>query len=136
MGLKLRIQAGERLIVNGCIIKNGDRTTHIEVENRADVLRGNEILTAENCQTPVMRIQHQIQIALVSPDLREELVPDIMDRLREVREILTGDSGLRIADAEKSVSAGNFYAAYKQLVPVSDREQILLSVPLGPDTVQ
>jgi flagellar protein FlbT len=134
MGLHLKVRPGEKLIVNGCLIQNGDRSSKIQIENRADVLRGSEILEGERCQTPVLRIQYQIQVALVSPDHRAVLVPEILDRLDEVSGIMSESVRLNIARTRGLVELGEFYAAFKKLTLVVEREKFLLSVDISDES--
>jgi flagellar biosynthesis repressor protein FlbT len=128
MGLHIKLRPNERLVLNGCVIKNGDRASSIEIENRADVLRGSEILDAEECNTPVSRVQNLIQVALVSADRRAALVPEILERLEEIGQAMAASSTQDIIGVSTMVREGDFYRAFKGLICVAEREKLLLAL--------
>ena len=126
MGLRLTLKPEERVIVNGCILRNGPRRHVLEVENRADVLRGDEMLDAETATTPARRIAYQIQIALVSPPHRETLLPQIEAGLLALAGALPSFSRA-ISDAKSALAESAYYAAFRALTPVFPHEDRLLS---------
>lgn len=128
MGLRIKLAPDERLIVNGCIIRNGNRRTEIEIENRADVLRGGEMLDEESARTPVRRLCYLVQIALVSPTHRAALMPDILLRIDQIASIMERSHGSDIAEIRSMVSHGEFYAASRRLQPVIEHEDMLLKI--------
>lgn len=128
MGLRIKLSPGERLIVNGCIIRNGNRRTEIEIENRADVLRGSEMLDEQGARTPVRRLCYLIQIALVSPAHREELLPDLLERIDQIVAVMERSHGSELAQIRSLVTHGEFYAASRRLQPVIQHEDMLLKI--------
>ncbi len=126
MGLRLTLKPYERVIVNGCILRNGARRQVLDVENRADILRGDDMLTAETAQTPVRRIAYQLQIALVSQHHRAEYMDLILSGLSDLKSALPRFAD-QIADAADLATEGNHYAAYRALVPVIAHEDLLFA---------
>ncbi|MFG6082800.1 flagellar biosynthesis repressor FlbT [Paracoccus litorisediminis] len=131
MGLQLKLKPRELLIINGCILRNGDRRLNIEIENRADILRGNEIIDEADAKTPVRRLAHLIQKALVNRPAREVLLPEIVRSFWELEDILGRSHGEDLKAARMLVQSGEFYGAYRKLVPVIRHEDHLLSLPQG-----
>lgn len=131
MALHIKLHPNERLVVNGCVLRNGDRPTKLEVENRADILRGNEILTASDCTSPAVRIQHSIQIALVSPESRKDLLPYIHENLSTLESDLAEDLAVHASRALAQVSRGEFYAAFKELDPLASFERSAGILPIS-----
>ncbi len=130
MGLKLKLNPKERVVINGCIIRNkGHRQMEIEIENRADVLRASEMLDAESAQTPATRLCYLIQIALVSPYHRARLIKDIRTRIEQLRDVMTHSHGPRLEEIGRLVEVGEFYMASRKLQPVIAHEALLLSMP-------
>ena len=66
MGLRLRLRPNERIIVNGCVLTNGDRRNTITVSSFGQVLRGKYVLQPEDAQTPIRRLYFTIQMLLIS----------------------------------------------------------------------
>ena len=52
MGLRLTLKPSERIVVNGCVIRNSDRRQVLIVENRADVVRESDLLDENSASTP------------------------------------------------------------------------------------
>lgn len=55
MPLKLSLKPGEAVVVNGAVVRNGDRRGTLVIENQARVLREKDILSANDIETPVHR---------------------------------------------------------------------------------
>ncbi len=55
MPLKLSLKPGETFVVNGAVLRNGDRRGVMLLENQARVLREKDILQAEDATTPAAR---------------------------------------------------------------------------------
>lgn len=127
MALRLTLKPNERVIVNGCILKNGPRRHVLEVENRADVLRGDEMFDATTASTPGRRIAYQIQIMLVSPSHRAELAPRVKSDLDDLMQVLPRFAAL-ISKVHQELAEGSYYAAFRALQPVFVYEDQLLSL--------
>jgi len=55
MPLKLSLKPGETFVVNGAVVRNGDRRGVLLLENQARVLREKDILRPADATTPVRR---------------------------------------------------------------------------------
>ena len=53
MPLKLSLKPGETFVVNGAVVRNGDRRGVLLLENQARVLREKDILHPADATTPV-----------------------------------------------------------------------------------
>lgn len=128
MPLHINLPPHETLIVNGCAIKNGDRQASLMIENRADILRGREIMTERDATTPVLRLQHSIQLALVSPSDRSELLSSIYTQLSAIESVFSGTCSIPLEGCKKALDAGDFYGAFRSLEIVAEREEFVLSL--------
>mgnify|MGYP000166684068 CR=1 FL=1 len=127
MGLRLTLKPGERVILNGCIVRNAGRgRMDLEVENRSDVLRAEEIINEAEARLPVRAVAHAIQHALACRDRRDELVPHILQGLERIEAALDPVMSPSLRDVRDSVGTGDFYAALRKLGPALDRERRLL----------
>lgn len=133
MGLVLKVKAGDRVVVNGAVLRNAGRNQMIvEIENQSDVLRAEEILVESMASTPVRRLCHLIQIAMVSRDDRAELFPRIDDAIGELETALAKSHGQTLRDTRALVEKNNLYAAYRLLLPVITYEDELLALAASP----
>ena len=55
MPLKLSLKPGETFVVNGAVVRNGDRRGVLLLENQARVLREKDILHPRDATTPATR---------------------------------------------------------------------------------
>jgi flagellar protein FlbT len=83
MPLKLTLAAGERLIVNGAVIRNDGADAHLVFENRAQIMRQRDILTLETATTPAARIYLALQCAYLFPDRQADHLADFHRLLDE-----------------------------------------------------
>lgn len=61
MPLKVVLRPGETMVVNGAVIGAGDRTATIFLHNRAQFLRGRDMLRAEEVDGPERALYFAIQ---------------------------------------------------------------------------
>lgn len=129
MALKLTLKPGERIVVNGCAMRNTDRRHVLVIESHADVIRGHDLLDEGDAATPVARAYYLIQTALIRADLREKLVPVIQSDLAQLATVFADNSPL--FEAANHVSMSDYYKALVALRPLRKREEELLG--LGQD---
>ena len=56
MPLKLSLKPGEKFVLNGAVVQNGDRRGVLVLQNKASVLREKDIMQVEDANTPARRI--------------------------------------------------------------------------------
>lgn len=127
MGLKLTLKPNERVVVNGCVIRNSDRRHVLTIENRADVVRGEDLLSEATVPTPVKQAYFLIQTALISPETREKLVPVIQEMLVKVVGIYSRERTGCVFEAANYVSMQDYYKAMAALRPLMRHEEEVLA---------
>ncbi|MDG4648640.1 flagellar biosynthesis repressor FlbT [Roseibacterium sp. SDUM158017] len=128
MPLKLNLKPDERVVINGCVIRNSNRRHTLTIESqRADVVRGTDLLDPEDAATPVSRVYFLIQTALIRSDLREKLLPTIREQLAVLATVFGPGHVAHIFKAANHVSQADFYRALSELRPVLAHEKILLA---------
>ncbi|MHA6327033.1 flagellar biosynthesis repressor FlbT [Roseivivax sp. CAU 1753] len=128
MALTLTLKPGEYLIVNGCVVRNTMRRQTLHVENRADIIRGNDLLTDADANTPTKRICFMIQSALTQPDHRERLNKKIQTGLAQLASTFGISMQNSIFEAANYVSQADYYRAFISLKPVLKYEERLFSL--------
>ncbi len=81
MPLKLTLGKGERLIVNGAVIKNDGDPASLLFENQAHILRQKDILSQSGASTPAARVYMALQCAYLFPERR-------VDHLQDYRQLI------------------------------------------------
>ncbi len=62
MPLKLSLKPGERFVLNGAVVQNGDRRGVLVLQNKASVLREKDIMQGEEATTPARRIYFPVMM--------------------------------------------------------------------------
>ncbi len=62
MPLKLSLKPGEKFVLNGAVVQNGDRRGVLILQNKASVLREKDIMQAEDANTPARRIYFPVMM--------------------------------------------------------------------------
>lgn len=128
MGLKLTLKPNEKVIVNGCVIRNADRRQTLTIENRADVIRGVDLLDESEAATPTKEVYFLVQTAMLQPKLRDNLTPVIQKRLGRLVPVFNVEIGGHLIEAANHVSGRNYYNALKAIQPVMSYEEELLTL--------
>ncbi len=131
MALRLTLKPNEKIVINGCVIRNADRRQTLTIENYADVVRGVDLLDEGDAATPVKKVYFFIQSALLRPEIRDDLRPIIQKNLAELVPIFNQQIGGHIFEAANHVSAGNHYKAMRALREVMRYEDELLNLLAG-----
>lgn len=95
MALTLTIKPHEKLIIGGAVIINGKAKSELLIENNVPILRGKDIMSVEQADTPCKRIYFVIQLMYVDQEnLAEhhktywELVTDVVGAAPSRRSVL------------------------------------------------
>lgn len=62
MPLKLSLKPGEKFVLNGAVVQNGDRRGVLILQNKASVLREKDIMQAEEARTPARRVYFPVMM--------------------------------------------------------------------------
>jgi flagellar protein FlbT len=65
MPLKIVLKPGERMVIDGAVIRNGETKTEFTIENRVPLLRQKDILAEKDAHTVCRRIYYIIQLMYI-----------------------------------------------------------------------
>jgi flagellar protein FlbT len=69
MPLSLRLKPGERLIVNGAVLRNGSpRAIELELLNHVTTLHERDLMLPEDAVTPLQRLYFAVQMMHLEPE--------------------------------------------------------------------
>ena len=60
--LKLSLKPGEKFVLNGAVVQNGDRRGVLVLQNKASVLREKDIMQQDDAKTPARRIYFPVMM--------------------------------------------------------------------------
>jgi flagellar protein FlbT len=131
LALRLTLKPNEKIVINGCVIRNADRRQLLTIENHADIVRGVDLLDEDEAGSPVKTVYYFIQTALLNPKVRDDLVPVIQKDLAALVPIFHEEIGGHIFEAASHVSCADFYKAMRALRPLIKYEARLLDMLKG-----
>jgi flagellar biosynthesis repressor protein FlbT len=113
MPLKLSLKPGEKFVLNGAVIANGDKRTSLVIQNKACLLREKDIMQPQDATTPVRRIYFPIMMMYLSPDERaDRYYNDFALRMTEFMGAIKNRTALATClEISRDVMARNYYKA-------------------------
>jgi flagellar protein FlbT len=127
MALRLTLKPNERILINGCVVRNADRRQMIVIENQADIVREADLLKEDEERTPVKEV-YFIQTALLEPTTRKKLVSIIQRKLGALAPVFHDEMAGHIFEAAAHVSSTDFYKAMRTLRPLIEYEEKLFKM--------
>ena len=111
MTLRISLRDGEKMIVNGAVLRAAGRTD-VVVENQACILRGREVMSPDEATTPARRLYLATMMAYISDDGLGTHQDRIVTLLRELMEAFEAEEAkivcIRFANR---VATEDFYRA-------------------------
>ena len=94
MPLKLSLKPGEKFVLNGAVLTNGDRRVSLVIENKASILRDRDIMQADEANTPAKRIYFPIMMLYLDPEQSEKYYEEFVARMSEFMNAITDRDAL------------------------------------------
>ncbi|MEO9969870.1 MAG: flagellar biosynthesis repressor FlbT [Hyphomonadaceae bacterium] len=128
-GLVLALTPGEKFIVNGALMENGEKPSRIRIkDNNARVLRCSDALLPEDVNTPVKQVFFAVQL-LITGDLDEDVaLPAIYSECDALEGVFNPISPNLISTARSMIERGNYYSTLCFLKQVIEVEANLFAV--------
>ena len=112
MPLKLSLKPGEKFVLNGAVLTNGDKRASLVVQNKASLLRERDIMQREDANTPARRIYFPIMMMYLDPHEDETYYNDFALRMTEfMGAIRNRDALTQCVEISRDVMGGNYYKA-------------------------
>ncbi|OLF74035.1 flagellar biosynthesis repressor FlbT [Maricaulis sp. W15] len=112
MPLKISLKPGEKFVLNGAVVENGDRRANLVLQNKASVLREKDILQAADVDTPVKRIYFPIMMMYLSDKNDDKLYDEFVLRMNEFMGVVSAPELLALCvNVSRDVMAGEHYKA-------------------------
>jgi flagellar biosynthesis repressor protein FlbT len=110
-GLKITVKSGERIYINGAVLKM-DRKVGIELMNEATFLLEQHILQPEGATTPLRQLYFMVQMMLIDPSLHaralgmaKETIAALHAAIQDKQIILGLDEVSNMIDADRPLHA-------------------------------
>lgn len=128
MPLKLSLKPGEKFVLNGAVLTNGDRRVSLVIENKASILRDRDIMQADEANTPAKRIYFPIMMLYLDPEQSEKYYEEFVARMSEFMNAITDREALSTCVAiSRDVLQGHYYKALIKCRQLFEFEGLRLS---------
>jgi flagellar protein FlbT len=110
--LKLSLKPGEKFVLNGAVVQNGDRRGVLVLQNKASVLREKDIMQPDQATTPARRIYFPVMMMYLDESAAERQYEEFATRLTEFMGVVRNPDVLSDCIAiSKHVMAREYYKA-------------------------
>jgi flagellar protein FlbT len=124
MPLKLSLKPGEKFVLNGAVLTNGDKRTSLVLQNKACVLREKDIMQPRDANTPSRRIYLAIMMMYLDGEASEEPYNEFALRMTEFMGAVHTPAILTsCVDISRDVAQGAYYKALIACRKLFDYEQ-------------
>jgi flagellar protein FlbT len=125
MPLKLSLKPGEKFVLNGAVVQNGDRRGVLILQNKANVLREKDIMQADEVTTPARRIYFPVMMMYIDESQASKFYDEFALRLTEFMAATRNPEAMAdCVAASKHVLAREYYKALlaaRKLVEYEDK---------------
>lgn len=132
MPLKLSLKPGEKFVLNGAVVQNGDRRGVLILQNKANVLREKDIMQADEVTTPARRIYFPVMMMYIDETQAAKFYDEFAQRLTEFMTATRNPGAMAdCVAASKHVLAREYYKALLAARKLVEYEDALTHVASG-----
>jgi len=129
----LSLKPGEKFVLNGAVVQNGDRRGVLVLQNKASVLREKDIMQQEQANTPARRIYFPVMMMYLDESGAERYYDEFVRRMSEFMGVIGNPNVLAdCVDVSKYCMDREYYKALmlcRKLIEYEDER--LGNVPAG-----
>ena len=123
MPLKLSLKPGEKFVLNGAVVQNGDRRSVLVLQNKASVLREKDIMQPDDVVTPARRIYFPVMMMYLEEASAERYYDEFVRRLTEFMGVISSPEVLAdCVNISKHCMAREYYRALMMCRKLIDYE--------------
>lgn len=124
MPLKLSLKPGEKFVLNGAVVQNGDRRGVLVLQNKASVLREKDIMQPEDVNTPARRIYFPVMMMYLDEKEAANFHDEFALRLTEFMGAVRNPEVLsECVSCSRHVLARQYYKALMSARKILDYEE-------------
>jgi flagellar biosynthesis repressor protein FlbT len=137
--LKLSLKPGEKFVLNGAVVQNGDRRGVLVLQNKASVLREKDIMQQDDAKTPARRIYFPVMMMYLDEAGAGRYYDEFVLRLTEFMGVIRNPDILAdCVSISKLCMEREYYKALmlcRKLIEYEDERlgNVPTSVPAGGD---
>lgn len=137
MPLKLSLKPGEKFVLNGAVVQNGDRRCSLVLQNKASVLREKDIMQASEVTSPSRHIYFPVMMMYLDEAGAEKYYDEFLTRMTEFMSVIANPAILaECVVISKSIMGREYYKALmgcRKLIEYEDERLGHVSTGLSED---
>ncbi|MDX5360881.1 MAG: flagellar biosynthesis repressor FlbT [Alphaproteobacteria bacterium] len=128
-GLKLKLRAGEQVLINGVVLQNGDRAAEMTVKTQgAHILRLRDAIHPSEVNTPVKRVCYVAQLAVAGEATADAALGDLTRGIAQLLQVFREDTIRETLETALAEARGhNFYRCMQLLRKLLPYEALVLA---------
>ena len=126
MALKISLKPGEKMIIGGAVVRNGDAKAELFIENKVPLLREKDILSEKDAHTVARKIYFTIQLMYIDQENLVDHHNAYWNYVQQLSKAAPSTIGLIDQISEKIVGT-EYYQALKLSRQLIDYEKEILS---------
>ncbi|ESQ84456.1 flagellar biosynthesis repressor FlbT [Asticcacaulis sp. AC466] len=112
MPLKLSLKPGEKFVLNGAVVQNGDRRCSLVLQNKASVLREKDIMQEEEVSSPARHVYFPVMMMYLDESGADKYYDEFLRRMSEFMGVISNPAILaECVSVSKSLMAREYYKA-------------------------
>ena len=112
MPLKLSLKPGERFVLNGAVVQNGDRRCSLVLQNKASVLREKDIMQSEEVTSPARHVYFPVMMMYLDEASADKYYDEFLRRMTEFMNVISNTLVLaECVGISKSIMSREYYKA-------------------------
>ncbi|ESQ91789.1 flagellar biosynthesis repressor FlbT [Asticcacaulis sp. AC460] len=112
MPLKLSLKPGERFVLNGAVVQNGDRRCSLVLQNKASVLREKDIMQQAEANSPARHVYFPVMMMYLDEAGAEKYYDEFLRRMTEFMNVIANPAVLQECVAiSRSLMTKEYYKA-------------------------
>ena len=112
MPLKLSLKPGERFVLNGAVVQNGDRRCSLVLQNKASVLREKDIMQAEDVNSPARHVYFPVMMMYLDEPGADKYYDEFLRRMTEFMNVIANPAVLvECVGISKNILSREYYKA-------------------------
>ena len=112
MPLKLSLKPGEKFVLNGAVVQNGDRRCSLVLQNKASVLREKDIMQQEEVTSPARHVYFPVMMMYLDEAGADKYYDEFLRRMSEFMGVISNPLVLaECVSVSKGIMAREYYKA-------------------------
>ncbi|WP_443747785.1 flagellar biosynthesis repressor FlbT [Asticcacaulis solisilvae] len=112
MPLKLSLKPGERFVLNGAVVQNGDRRCSLVLQNKASVLREKDIMQSEEVDSPARHVYFPVMMMYLDEAGADKYYDEFLRRMTEFMSAISNPNVLaECVVVSKGIMVKEYYKA-------------------------